>query len=62
VVGRGFRFGENAQKRAHFVIFENRSFCREKRLETGRLVEGVFLALLTFGAFGEKMRFSRVSM
>ena len=26
---RGFRFGENAQKRAHFAIFQNRSFCRE---------------------------------
>ena len=32
-VFRGFRFGENAQKRAHFAIFENRSFCRGNRGE-----------------------------
>jgi len=29
-VFRGFRFGENAQKRAHFGVFQNRSFCRGK--------------------------------
>jgi len=42
-VFRGFRFGENAQKRAHFAIFQNRSFCREKRDKNERSLHGRFL-------------------
>jgi len=34
---RGLRFGENAQKRAHFVIFQNLPFCRENRVQNGGL-------------------------
>ena len=45
-VSRGLRFRENRKKRAHFVIFENRSFCREKWVETEQFAKWSILMRL----------------